>query len=189
MPKPLVMTISHELGKEEAKRRLQNGVGQMRAQLAPFTTSLDHQWVEDRLSFYMVAIGQRIAGHQRHVGFDIQPGKVGLQAEVLGLGDRVCLVVVAAGALHREAEECVSRGGESFIALLVIALGDAINSYWASALIVGVILLLAAVVLARQGMAGAERAKEGLQRTAESVGDDARWGKEEVRTFKRELTA
>jgi hypothetical protein len=74
-------------------------------------------------------------------------------------------------------------------AFLVIALGDAINSYWASALIVGVILFLAAVVLARQGMAGVEKAKEGLQRTAESVGDDARWGKEEIRTFKRELTA
>lgn len=74
-------------------------------------------------------------------------------------------------------------------AFLVIALGDAINSYWASALIVGVILLVAAVVLARQGLAGVEKAREGLQRTAESVGDDARWGKEELRTFKRELTA
>ena len=74
-------------------------------------------------------------------------------------------------------------------AFLVIALGDAINNYWASALIVGVILLIAAVALARQGMAGVGKAKEGLQRTAESVGDDARWGKEELRTFKRELTA
>lgn len=74
-------------------------------------------------------------------------------------------------------------------AFLVIALGDAINSYWASALIVGVILLVAAVVLARQGMSGIQKAKEGLQRTAESVGDDARWGEEELRTFKRELTA
>ena len=36
MPKPLVMTISHELGREEAKRRLQKSVGQIRAQLAPF---------------------------------------------------------------------------------------------------------------------------------------------------------
>jgi hypothetical protein len=54
---------------------------------------------------------------------------------------------------------------------------------------VGVILLVAAVGLARRAMAGVEKAKEGLQRTAESVGDDARWGKEELRTFKRELTA
>ena len=72
---------------------------------------------------------------------------------------------------------------------LVIALGDAINSYWASALIVGAVLLVAAVVLARQGMEGVGKAKEGVQRTAESVADEARWGKEELRTFKRELTA
>ena len=74
-------------------------------------------------------------------------------------------------------------------AFLVIALGDAINSYWASALIVGAVLMLAAVALARQGLTGAGRAKEGLERTAESLGDDARWGKEELRAFKRELTA
>lgn len=74
-------------------------------------------------------------------------------------------------------------------AFLVIALGDALNSYWASALIVGLILLIAAVALARQGMAGVSRAKKGLQRTAESVSDEARWGKEEVRAFKRDLTA
>lgn len=74
-------------------------------------------------------------------------------------------------------------------AFLVIALGDAINSYWASALIVGVILLIAVMALARQGLAGVSKAKEGLQRTASSVGDEARWGKEELRSFKRELTA
>ena len=74
-------------------------------------------------------------------------------------------------------------------AFLVIALGDAINSYWASALIVGVVLLVAAVMLAKQGKTNAEKAKEGLQRTAASVGDEARWGKEELRAFKRELTA
>ena len=89
MPKPLVMTISHELGKEEAKRRLQNGVGQMRAQLAPFTTSLDHQWVEDRLSFYMVALGQRIAGHidvlEEAVRVELQlPGMLGWLGEKIG---------------------------------------------------------------------------------------------------------
>ena len=74
-------------------------------------------------------------------------------------------------------------------AFVVIALGDAINSYWASALIVGVILLVAAVALARQGMAAVGKAKKEIQRTAESVGDEARWGKEELRAFKRELTA
>lgn len=74
-------------------------------------------------------------------------------------------------------------------AFLVIALGDAINSYWASALIVGAILLFAAMALARQGLARVSKAKQGVERTTASLGDDARWGREEMRAFKRELTA
>lgn len=80
-------------------------------------------------------------------------------------------------------------GGIALTAFLVIALGEAINSYWASALIVGAVLLIAAVALARQGAASVGTAKEKLQRTAASLGEDARWGKEEMRAFKRELTA
>jgi hypothetical protein len=88
MPKPLVMTISHELGREEAKRRLQNSVGQIRAQLAPFTTSLDHQWTDDRLTFHMIALGQRVAGN-----IDVLDDSVRLElllSGVLGwIGERI----------------------------------------------------------------------------------------------------
>ncbi len=80
-------------------------------------------------------------------------------------------------------------GAIALTAFVVIALGDAINSYWASALIVGVILLGAALALARQGKTKLNQGKVGLQRTAASLGEDARWGKEELRAFKRELTA
>lgn len=80
-------------------------------------------------------------------------------------------------------------GAIALTAFVVIALGDAINSYWASALIVGVLLLGTAMVLARQGKTKLDQGKVGLQRTAASLGEDARWGKEELRAFKRELTA
>ena len=89
MPKPLVMTLSHQLGKEEAKRRLQNGVGQIRAQLVPFTSAIDHHWAEDRLSFHMIALGQRVAGHidvlEEMVRVELQlPGVLGWLGERLG---------------------------------------------------------------------------------------------------------
>jgi hypothetical protein len=89
MPKPLVMTISHQLGKEEAKRRLQNGMGQIRTQLAPFASAVDHHWVEDRLSFHMIALGQRVAGHidvlEEVVRVELQlPGVLGWLGERLG---------------------------------------------------------------------------------------------------------
>jgi len=77
----------------------------------------------------------------------------------------------------------------AFTAFLVIALGQAIDSYWASALIVGVIFIGTAGILARQAMAKVTNGKVGLTRTATSLGEDARWGKEELRAFKRELTA
>jgi len=80
-------------------------------------------------------------------------------------------------------------GAIALTAFLVFALGDAIDSYWASALIVGGVLLIAAALLARQGIGSVKTAREKMQNTAASLGEDARWGKEEVKAFKRELTA
>lgn len=80
-------------------------------------------------------------------------------------------------------------GAIALTAFLVIALGSAINSYWAAALIVGVVLLAAGALLACRAMANVQNARAGMQQTAESLGEDARWGREELRAFKRELTA
>ena len=73
-------------------------------------------------------------------------------------------------------------------AFLVIALAEAIDSWSASALIVGVVMLVVAWLLVRQGMARVE-GRLGLPRTKESLAESARWGKEELRAFKREFTA
>ena len=80
-------------------------------------------------------------------------------------------------------------GTMAVTAFLVIALGNAINSYVTSALIVGVVLLLAAWIVARQGIARVANGGVGMSRTAASLAEDARWGKEEARAFKREFTA
>ena|SRR5215831_8633474 len=89
MPKPLVMTISHQLGRAEAKRRLEKGIDQIQAQLVPFTTAVDHHWTDDRLSFHMIALGQRIAAHidvlDDSVRVELQlPGVLGWIGERLG---------------------------------------------------------------------------------------------------------
>ena len=80
-------------------------------------------------------------------------------------------------------------GAMAVTAFLVIALGNAINSYVTSALIVGVVLLVAAWIVARQGLARVASGGVGISRTAESLAEDARWGKEGLRAFKREFTA
>ena len=80
-------------------------------------------------------------------------------------------------------------GAMAVTAFLVIALGNAINSYVTSALIVGVVLLVAAWIVARQGLARVADGGVGITRTAASLAEDARWGKEKLRAFKREFTA
>lgn len=60
--RPLVVTISHELGKQRARERIQRSLGQIRAQLAPFVTSIEDDWTGDHLNFRVVALGQIVAG-------------------------------------------------------------------------------------------------------------------------------
>ena len=80
-------------------------------------------------------------------------------------------------------------GALALTAFLVIGLGALIGSYWASALIIGVVLMIAAVVLGRRAMSIVKDGKIGLPRTITSLAEDATWGKEELRAFKREMTA
>lgn len=60
---PLVVTVSHQLGRAEAKRRLENGLGYVRGQLAALASSVEYSWSEDRLNFSITAIRQCINGH------------------------------------------------------------------------------------------------------------------------------
>lgn len=62
VPEPLVITISHRLGREEAKRRLDDGLGHIRGQLAGFVSSLDYTWTDYRLDFSVTAMRQSIDG-------------------------------------------------------------------------------------------------------------------------------
>ncbi|HEV2098932.1 MAG TPA: polyhydroxyalkanoic acid system family protein [Stellaceae bacterium] len=62
VPKPITVTISHSLGRDEAKRRLDQGLGHIREQLAAFVSSIDYGWTGYRLDFGMLAMRQSITG-------------------------------------------------------------------------------------------------------------------------------
>jgi len=62
VPDPIVVTISHQLGREEAKRRLDNGLGYIRDQLAAFVSSTEYGWTDYRLDFGLNAMRQSIIG-------------------------------------------------------------------------------------------------------------------------------
>jgi hypothetical protein len=62
MSKPLVVTIPHKHGRHEAKARIQGGIGQVKAQLAPFVSSMEDSWREDQMQFRVTAMGQNVSG-------------------------------------------------------------------------------------------------------------------------------
>jgi hypothetical protein len=62
MTKPLVATISHSLGKDEAVRRLKGGLAKAATSLPMF--SLDEEvWTGDTMSFRMSAMGHQAFGN------------------------------------------------------------------------------------------------------------------------------
>lgn len=62
MSQPLIVSIPHRLGRQEARRRLDRGIGRLEGELGALLSGLDHHWQEDTLNFTASAIWQRITG-------------------------------------------------------------------------------------------------------------------------------
>jgi Putative polyhydroxyalkanoic acid system protein (PHA_gran_rgn) len=62
MTEPLVVVLPHRLGKDEALRRIREGLGRAKGEFA-WLLSLDEEtWTGDRLNFRVSALGQHAAG-------------------------------------------------------------------------------------------------------------------------------
>jgi hypothetical protein len=62
MSKPLVVSIPHRLGREEAARRIKSGLATARANYSAFLHIHEDTWIGDRLIFNISALGQNAAG-------------------------------------------------------------------------------------------------------------------------------
>jgi hypothetical protein len=62
MSKPLVVSIPHRLGREEAVRRLKAGLSSVRTNYSPLLTIREETWAGERLAFNVSALGQSAAG-------------------------------------------------------------------------------------------------------------------------------
>lgn len=62
MSKPLVVSIPHHLGKEEAIRRLKSGLAGMQTSFGHVFTVSEETWNENRLQFSVNALGQSVSG-------------------------------------------------------------------------------------------------------------------------------
>jgi hypothetical protein len=81
MARPVTVTIPHQLGKAEARRRLASSVGQLRDQFAAMSVSnFQHAWSGDRLNFQAQALGQTING-----GIDVTESDIRIEVALPGL--------------------------------------------------------------------------------------------------------
>jgi len=62
MSRPVVVNIPHALGKAEAKRRLEAGFGNVRANVSQSFVVLKDAWAGDHLDFEVSLLGQTTTG-------------------------------------------------------------------------------------------------------------------------------
>lgn len=62
MSAPLVVSIPHRLGREEATRRLKTGLTRA-ASSVPVLKVDEERWEQDRMTFRIRALGQAASGH------------------------------------------------------------------------------------------------------------------------------
>ena len=62
MSQPLVVSIPHHLGREEAARRIKSGLAAARANYSAFLAIHEETWTGDHLTFNISALAQTAAG-------------------------------------------------------------------------------------------------------------------------------
>ena len=59
---PIRLTISHRLGRDGAKRRIERGLDAVRGEILRYVKSLDYRWEGYRLDFRAAVLRQTIVG-------------------------------------------------------------------------------------------------------------------------------
>lgn len=62
MAQPVVVNLPHQLGAEEARRRIAGGIGKLKDHI-PGGAAVESAWVCDRLNLLIKAMGQEVASH------------------------------------------------------------------------------------------------------------------------------
>ena len=77
MTKPLIVEIPHQLGRAEARRRLETGIGQLKAKFGDKVNSVDETWSGNHLDLVIKAMGQAISA-----GLDVESDHVRLEMQL-----------------------------------------------------------------------------------------------------------
>ena len=77
MSKPVVVSIPHHLGKDEALRRLQGGMGRVREQFGDKLGSIEDTWTGSHADFRVSVLGQSVTG-----GLDVMDDQVRVEVQL-----------------------------------------------------------------------------------------------------------
>ena len=94
MATPITISIPHQLGRAEARRRIESGFAQVAQQLPGSGGTCTERWDGDRLAFTVGTMGQTLAG-----GVDVQDNAVTIEIQLPGI-----LGVIAGGVRDRLAK-------------------------------------------------------------------------------------
>ena len=76
MSQPLIVSIPHQLGKQEALRRLQTGLTKVRTTFGAHLAHVEDTWTGDHLDFRAAVLGQHVSGSMDvaddHVRLEVQ---------------------------------------------------------------------------------------------------------------------
>jgi hypothetical protein len=81
MGRPVTVTIPHQLGRQEARKRVEASLDQFKVQLGGAGLgNIQHAWTEDQLGFRAKALGQNITGR-----IDVRDSDLQIEVELPGL--------------------------------------------------------------------------------------------------------
>jgi hypothetical protein len=102
MNKAITVNIPHQLGRAEARRRIEEGFGDFSRHLGGGAGSLTKTWVDDRLDFSLQALGQAITG-ALHVADDF------VRVEVVLPGFLAMIAGKVKGTLQKEGQLLLTK--------------------------------------------------------------------------------
>lgn len=105
MARPVTVNIPHSLGKDEARRRIEEGFGQLRQQMTSgfgAMFSFQERWEGDRLHFEGTGLGQKLTG-RLDVHVDAVQIQLDLPEILAAIADRI------AGKLQKAGQKLLEK--------------------------------------------------------------------------------
>ncbi len=93
MAKTITLTIPHRLTQDEAKARIEKGIGDLRRSYAAKIAEVDERWTANHLDFRLTAMGQPVTGR-----IEVEPQAVRLEV------DLPWVLAVLAGRFRKQVE-------------------------------------------------------------------------------------